>query len=125
MLAEVRAQTMRVLALGTLPGVADAQDFDLASLSRLVHEAESVCCSISRIIGRDRLQPQMLQKEHDEHLHQSGVDLRPLAMLSQLYTLSRSSSMVSYFPLTLFASHHIRRTLHISSIPCVATLGQT
>ncbi|KAL1760476.1 hypothetical protein FB107DRAFT_202952 [Schizophyllum commune] len=83
-----------VLALGTLPGVADAQDFDLASLSRLVHEAESVCCSISRVIGREGLQSQMLQKEHDKHLHQSGVDLRPSAMLSQLYTLSHSSSMV-------------------------------
>uniref|UniRef100_D8PXL7 Midasin n=1 Tax=Schizophyllum commune (strain H4-8 / FGSC 9210) TaxID=578458 RepID=D8PXL7_SCHCM len=77
-----------------LPGVADAQDFDLASLSRLVHEAENVCCFISRVIGREGLQSQMLQKEHDEHLHQSGVDLRPSAMLSQLNTLSHSSSMV-------------------------------
>ncbi|KAL1705188.1 hypothetical protein EV121DRAFT_279766 [Schizophyllum commune] len=83
-----------VLALGSLPGVADAQDFDLASLSRLVHEAESVCCYISRVIGREGLQSQMLQKEHDEHLHQSGIDLRPSAMLSQLNTLSHSSSMV-------------------------------
>ncbi|KAL1666977.1 hypothetical protein GGF50DRAFT_125186 [Schizophyllum commune] len=81
-------------AYGNLPGVADAQDFDLASLSRLVHEAESVCCSISRVIGREGLQSQMLQKEHDEHLHQSGVDLRPSAMLSQLNTLSHSSFMV-------------------------------
>ncbi|KAI5834423.1 P-loop containing nucleoside triphosphate hydrolase protein, partial [Schizophyllum commune Tattone D] len=69
---KVTAHAMRVLALGSLPGVADAQDFDLASLSRLVHEAESVCCFISRVIGREGLQSQMLQKEHDEHLHQSG-----------------------------------------------------
>ncbi|KAL1744525.1 hypothetical protein HDZ31DRAFT_82642 [Schizophyllum fasciatum] len=67
----------RAHALSSLPGIAAAQDFDAASLTRLVIECESA-----------------LRQAYDENMVHAGIDIQPTVALCQLSALSLPTSIV-------------------------------